>query len=153
MKYLFPTYVSDFISPSVVPLAFKEIRYLFLSCTGMWTNLIKISSWNERQKHTKTEMKGLILIRLDMNMQLVTWSNPITPEVRYSRFDHVPTACSYLSATQKMIFYFLYLYSYLSMMLLGFHNIWKADLNNDLLTRNIVRKCSSHYKFEQINNA
>ena len=34
------------------------------------------------------------------------------PEGRYSRFDHVPTACSYPNAPQKMIFYFLYLYSY-----------------------------------------
>ena len=28
-------------------------------------------------------------------------------EGRYSRFDHVPTACSYPNAPQKMIFYFL----------------------------------------------
>ena len=36
-----------------------------------------------------------------------------------------------------MIFYFLYLYLNLFMILLGFHNFWKADLNNDLSTRNI----------------
>ena len=29
------------------------------------------------------------------------------------------------------------------MILLGFHNFWKADLNNDLSTRNIVLKYSS----------
>ena len=37
------------------------------------------------------------------------------------------------------------LYSYLFLILLGFHNFWKADLNNDVSTRNIVLKYSSHY--------
>ena len=88
----------------------------------------------------------------DTNMQLVTWLNPIKPEGQYSRFDHVLTACSYHNATQKRIFYFVYLYFYLFMILLGFHNFWKADLNNDFSTRNIVPRYSSHYYFQQINN-
>ena len=48
------------------------------------------------------------------------------------------------NATQKMIFYSFYLYSYLFMILLGFHYFWKADLNNDLSTRNILLKYSFH---------
>ena len=43
----------------------------------------------------------------------------------YSRFDHVPTACSYPNVTQKIIYYFLYLYLYLFMILPGFHILLK----------------------------
>ena len=57
----------------------------------------------------------------------------------YSRFDHVPTACSYPNVTQKIIYYFLYLYLYLFNDITGFpYLVKKAYLSNDLSTRNIV---------------
>ena len=50
-----------------------------------------------------------------MNMQLVR------DQIYYNAYPNAP---------QKMIFYFLYMYlhSYLFMIILGFLNFWKADL-------------------------
>ena len=106
----------------------QEIIYLFLRCIG-----ILKCSWYV----IKSIITTFGCYRMYLN------KSTIRPSVGIG-FDHV-TNCMFISQCISK--------NYILFLIFIFILIYSITFENDVSTRNIVLKYSSHYKFEQINNA